>query len=610
MTSRRRLRSMVRLMFTDGFRAAPAFMTITTVLTVTSAIASVAYVVGFKVITEAALSHNSAEIIWGAVLIAVLYTVGWAFQTVGFSERSALGDRVRLYVQARMAELVTKIESVEHFERPDYLHELDQLRENTRLLGAAPAEILAAIQTVLSVAVMVVLLVSIAPILVLLPLFGIPPVIGSRISVRLRERADERVAEQRRLANELFTLTATAAPAKELRLSGLQEVFVHRYRALGEEVSSSTTRAALLGAAATAVGWLIFAVGFVGGVLLIVIRAANGGVAIGEVVLAVSLLRRAQMQVGQSANLTGQLATTARTAKRFLWLEDFANQSLLPSGPSQSARSGKPDRQPMPTPHRLTTGISLTDVTFQYPRSTETSLEGITLSLPAGATVALVGENGAGKTTLVKLLSRMYRPTSGSISVDGLDLAEFDPVDWRSRVSAIFQDFVPYQLLAAQTVGVGDLARIDDHQAVGTALERANATEVVATLPNGLLTRLGKTFSDGEDLSGGQWQKLALGRGMMRDLPLLLVLDEPTANLDAPTESALFERWVERSKAIAEASGGVTVLVSHRFSTVRMANLVVVMDQGRIIEQGTHRELLGIGGRYAELYELQARSYR
>jgi ATP-binding cassette subfamily B protein len=237
-------------------------------------------------------------------------------------------------------------------------------------------------------------------------------------------------------------------------------------------------------------------------------------------------------------------------------------------------------------------------------------LDGVDLVLVPGTTVAIVGENGAGKTTLVKLLARLYEPTSGRILVDGIDLRRFDVDTWRARVSAGFQDFGRFQFVARESVGIGDLPAAGSEARVLEALERAAARDLPGDLPAGLGTQLGREFEGGVDLSIGQWQKVALGRAMMRRQPLLLILDEPTASLDAPTEHALFERFTEAAKDAAERSGAITILVSHRFSTVRMADLIVVFSEGRINEAGSHDELMRRGGTYAELYELQAAGYR
>jgi len=263
-------------------------------------------------------------------------------------------------------------------------------------------------------------------------------------------------------------------------------------------------------------------------------------------------------------------------------------------------------------PDALVRGIDLVNVSFRYPGIDPAAppiLSDVTLSLPAGKLVALVGENGAGKSTLVKLLSRFYEPSAGEILVDGVPLRRFAIEPWRARLSAGFQDFAQFQFLARETVGVGDLPRVLDRAAVERAMARGGATDVLAALPSGLETQLGKGWPGGVELSGGQWQKLALARAAMRVAPLVILFDEPTAALDAQTEHALFERMAAVAHR-GEARGTVTLVVSHRFSTVRMADLIVVIDRGRVREAGSHAELVARAGLYAELYELQARAYR
>jgi ATP-binding cassette subfamily B protein len=233
-------------------------------------------------------------------------------------------------------------------------------------------------------------------------------------------------------------------------------------------------------------------------------------------------------------------------------------------------------------------------------------LEDVSLEFKPGSVIAIVGENGAGKSTLVKLLCRLYQPSQGRILADGVDLARFRADEWRSRLAGAFQDFFRFEFRARHTVGLGDIPRMEEESAVVTAVGRAGAEDVVGKLASGLATQLGPTWPEGVDVSFGQWQKLALARGFMRDGPLVLVLDEPTAALDAETEHALFERYA----AAARGDGRITILVSHRFSTVRMADRIVVLDGARVAEFGTHEELMSKGGQYAQLYGIQAAAYR
>jgi ATP-binding cassette subfamily B protein len=286
-------------------------------------------------------------------------------------------------------------------------------------------------------------------------------------------------------------------------------------------------------------------------------------------------------------------------SRRLVWLENYTAEL-----------SANTDVE---MPDRLVDGIRLERVSFAYPGADRLALQDVTLHLPAGAVVAVVGENGAGKSTLVKLLAKMYEPTSGEILIDGQPLRRMSAAEWRSRLTGAFQDFYRFEFTAQHSVGLGDLPKLDDEPAVTDAVQRAGANDVVERLPEGLHSQLGPTWPGGQELSFGQWQKLALSRGYMRALPLLMVLDEPTAALDAETEHELFERYAAAARGDELASGdvgGITILVSHRFSTVRMADLIVVLDGSRLAEVGSHEQLMQRDGPYADLYRIQAAAYQ
>jgi ATP-binding cassette subfamily B protein len=286
---------------------------------------------------------------------------------------------------------------------------------------------------------------------------------------------------------------------------------------------------------------------------------------------------------------------TLRAAGHFRWLLE-RGETAAPGG------------HPAPVPARIRDGIEFRNVSFRYPGSKRMVLDGLDLRLPAGATVAIVGENGAGKTTLVKLLCGLYPPTVGRITVDGCDITIFGCDTWRVVISAAFQDFCKFELVVAEAVGIGDVSTLNDRDAARRALERVGAATLEDQLPRGLDTQLGTTWG-GVDLSEGQWQKVALARATRRPRPLVVVLDEPTASLDAYSEASLFERF-ERLATETAGCGAITLLVSHRFSTVRMADLIVVLEAGRVAEQGTHDQLIAAQGIYAELYAIQAAAYR
>jgi ATP-binding cassette subfamily B protein len=280
---------------------------------------------------------------------------------------------------------------------------------------------------------------------------------------------------------------------------------------------------------------------------------------------------------------------------RLAWLEDYA-ASLVRKADA-------------PPPETLREGVRFEHVSFSYPGTERLVLEDVNVTFKPGSVIAIVGENGAGKSTLVKLLCGLYSPDVGRILVDGTDLQRIEPDKWRSRISGAFQDFFKFEFRARHTVGLGDLPRLEDAPAITNAVHRAGAADVVEHLGRGLETQLGPTWPGGAEISFGQWQKLALARGFMRTRPLVLVLDEPTAALDAETEHALFERYAEAARA-GDGTGSITILVSHRFSTVRMADFIVVLDGSRVVEAGTHDELLAKRGQYSELYKIQAAAYR
>ena len=344
-------------------------------------------------------------------------------------------------------------------------------------------------------------------------------------------------------------------------------------------------------------GWLIYAAALMGAVAFVVIRATQSALSLGTVLMAVSLIRRSRAQLAAVAGRAGALSSVSTLARRMLWLQDHAATEKASAG----------DRPP---PATITDGIRFRHVSFRYPGTEHSVLADLDIRLPAGATIALVGENGSGKTTLVKLLLGMYSPSSGAIEVDGVPLAALDPLAWRARSSAAFQDFSRLFLPVVEGVGVAELDRLTDEARATEALERAGAGDLPGALPNGLQTVVGSPATGGVGMSGGQWQKLALGRAMRREDPLLLVLDEPTASLDAHAENELFERYADAARRAGERSGTVTVLVSHRFSTVRAASLILLVADGRIVESGTHAELIAAEGRYAELFALQAAGYR
>jgi len=559
-----------------------------------------------KAMADAAAGRNLRDSVAAGLLLAVVTCGRSVASTAWFAARMRLGEQTGMLMQRRLGELTAAIPTIEHLERPDYLRKLDLVRQDVGSLADLFAMLVRHASQIGRLAVTVGLLTALHPALCVLPLFGIPSLFASGKAQGITRRLEEAVAEHRRLEVHLQSLAWDEGPGKEVRVFGLSDELLKRHARTRAAVDQHADRETLKATLVVSLGWLVFAVGFVGAIAFVVAEAAAGRSTVGDVVLALTLAGQAN---GSAANMAGAVGWATRSlgvAGRYVWLTEYAE------------RAARRVMEPAPVPERLARGISLDGVSFTYPGTERLVLDEITLELAAGSTVALVGENGAGKTTLVKLLCGMYLPSEGRVLVDGVDLRRLDIAGWRAQTSAGFQDFARFMMLVRQSVGVGDVQNVENAGAVAGALERAHASDVVAQLPYGLETQLGRHFRPGVGqaaassmaLSEGQWQKLALGRAMMRPAPLLLVLDEPTAALDAPSEHALFERYAGAARRTAAVNGGITVLVSHRFSTVRMADVIVVMEKGRVLAVGSHRELIETCELYAELYEMQARAYR
>jgi ATP-binding cassette subfamily B protein len=538
--------------------------------------------------------EQDATLVYGAAAgLGLSATATWFLRTVSTRVQRRFRDKVTIALEAHVARLQATVATVAHHERPEYLDLLAMLRDQVFVLDHMYMSLFSTCGWILRLGVTLALLASVHPALVLLALFALPAVWTSAWRPAVENVALERAGQPKRLARHLFTLATTTSAGKELRVTLIGDRLAADRRSAWERGFAPVAAARRRSAAWHATAWGIFGAGYVAAIVFV---TQVVGASASQVLLVLAAGSRLSSYVSATVGELGFLrGFWMDGARRLAWLEDYA-----------ASLSASAD---LPVPDRVRTGIRLDAVSFSYPGTTRLALDNVSLLLPAGSVVALVGENGAGKTTLVKLLAKMYEPTSGAILVDDTPLARVRADEWRTRLAGAFQDFFRFELLARQTVGVGDVPRLDDEAAVAAAVDRAGAQDVVTHLPSGLTTQLGPTWPGGMDLSFGQWQKLALSRGFMRDEPLLLVLDEPTAALDAETEHALFERYAAAARTDS-STGRVTVLVSHRFSTVRMANLIVVLDGARVVESGSHQELMARQGRYAELYGIQAAAYR
>lgn len=542
-------------------------------------------------------AHDITRVAWAGALVAAAFPVTSAMQLIASNARISLTEAVGFEFDHRIADIVATIPSLEHHERTDFADQIQILRASRNALGQSLQQIIQIVNVIVMTVVLLIALGSVQPRLLAIVVLGVPAIVGSRLRYRWRRNGENESASPGRLAQHLTGLAIDPQAGMELRVFGLRSEIRSRLYTANRRWRIPYARAEFRSTLSTLVEDGVFALGLTAMLGWLLIGAVHGSVTIGTLVLAAYGAMQIQSLVVGAARMTGMLSDTLRAAARFLWLRDTAEQ-LRAEYRGHAA-----------PPERIRSGLRLENVSYRYPDAEEPAVSGVSLDLPAGSVVALVGENGAGKSTLVKLLLGLCRPTSGRILVDGVDLADVDIDAWRAATTGAFQDYARFEFLARETVGVGSLEHLDDRDAVGVALGEAGATDVLGALPEGLDTQLGTAWEGGVDLSGGQWQKLALGRALMRREPLLEIFDEPTSNLDAPTEHAMFERYTAAARQ-GRTRGAITVLVTHRFSTVRDADLIVVLADSRVAEFGSHDELMHLGGRYAELYELHARGYR
>ncbi len=553
--------------------------------------------VALRSATDAATGHDVSAATIAGLAIGVGVIGVLVLGHFAFANYFEIVEAAMISMDAELMTVVNGSARLDHHERPEYADKITVLRRELGGLIRGMQGLLSMLTLAVSLGVTAVLLASVNLWLLLLPLMAVPSVLAGRRATAILDRGKEASAADSRASWHLFHLATRAAPAKELRVLRLQEEIRRRnarlWNSAGRTLLVAERRATLF----TTAGQLVFALGYLIAVLVVVRQAVAGNSGVGDVILVITLATQVNQQVSGAVDELRNLQHTAHGLTRLRWLRQLiADQQPPPAD--------------MPVPEALRTGIELRGVHFAYPGTDRPVLTDVNLVLPAGATVAIVGENGSGKTTLVKLLCRFYEATGGVITVDAVDIRRVPLDAWRERIAAGFQDFVRFELIARQTIGVGDLPHLDNEPAVHAALNRADASDVIDRLDNGLATQLGRSYTDGAELSGGQWQKLALGRAMMRESPLLLVLDEPTAALDAEAEHQLFEQYAANARRVGNDTGAITILVSHRFSTVRMADLIVVIADGRIAESGSHDALMAAHGLYAELYELQAAAFQ
>ena len=478
-----------------------------------------------------------------------------------------------------------------HFESAEYQDRLERARRQAAGRNALLSQIFGQAQDMLTVATLAAGLFFYAPwLILLLPVSFLPSVWGETRFNTLAYMLSRWRTPERRELEYLRHVGASAETAKEVKLFGLGDYLIERFRGLAHQIFLENRRVATLRAAWGTVFSAIATLTYYAAYAFIVWRTISGHFTLGDLAfLSGSFLRL-------NGLFQKLLLGFTQIAGQSMYLDDlFSFFEIAPTV--------LPPAAPKPFPVPISQKIVFDRVGFKYPETDNWVVRDLSFTLLAGETLALVGENGAGKTTIVKLLTRLYDPSEGRITIDGVDLRDMAPADIHARVGVIFQDFIRYSFSARDNIGVGRVeARRDQHR-IDLAAEQSLADGVIARLPKGYDQQLGRLFRQGRDLSGGEWQKIAIARAYMRDAELI-ILDEPTAALDAKAEAEVFARF----KSLA--AGKTAVIISHRFSTVRMADRILVLDDGAILEAGTHEELVSMNGRYAELFELQAAGYR
>ncbi|WP_116106685.1 ABC transporter ATP-binding protein [Lewinella sp. IMCC34191] len=478
-----------------------------------------------------------------------------------------------------------------HFEDSEFYDKMERARRQTTSRSTLISQLLAQFQSTVTLVFLGVSVAAFNPWLIaLLVVAVIPSFIQENYFNQQVYSLTRSWTPERRELDYLRYIGASDTTAKEVKIFGLADFITERFHELSMKYYHVNRKLSIKRASWGAFFSAISALTYYGAYVLIIFQTISGAITVGSLTFLAGAFR--QMQQG----LQSVLSRFSTIGENALYLQDLFDFFAIT--PNIADRPGS-----IPFPKQLRTGWEFQNVSFRYPNSEDYAIRNLSFTLPAGQKLALVGENGAGKTTLVKLLARLYEPTEGRILLDGRDLRDYELSTLRDNVGVIFQDFFRYQLTARENIVIGRVEEADNDERIDDSARKSLAKEVIDSLSGGYDQLLGRRFAGAVDLSGGQWQKIALARAYMRDAQLL-ILDEPTSALDARAEYEVFQRFT------ALIEGKTAVLISHRFSTVRMADHILFLEYGGLLEEGSHEELLALGGRYAELFELQAAGYR
>ena len=543
-----------------------------------------------EIITQINTSPADYEQLWNYVLLEFIIIIIADIINRGIAiSDGLLGDKYNIISSEKMIRKTSKIDMAQ-LEDSEFYDKLERARQQTQGRVGLMSTSLSQLQSLISISTLIAGLVYFQPMLIVLLALSIIPLFINEIRFSGQQYSLSRswTAERREL-DYLRYIGANDKTAKEIKLFGLTDFIASRFKKLSEEYYQINKKLTIKRSAYSAVFNILGVVCYYAAYLVIIKSVLDGQITVGELTFLSASFNRLRN------SLQSFFTNFTQITQRALYLKDYFDFIDLEIPDAQKSF--------LELPQAITQGFELVNVHFGYPESEHEVLKGVSFKLKAGEKMAFVGENGAGKTTLIKLMLRFYEPTQGEILLDGVNINRYDKAHYQKMFGVIFQDFFRYEFTLCENIAVGAIDAVTDNHRIGQAAELSLASEVIDVLEEGVETQLGKRFKKGQELSGGQWQKVALARAYMKDAKVM-ILDEPTAALDAKAEYEVFERFIDLTK------GKTSIIISHRFSTVRMADRILVLKNGKILELGTHDELMETPKLYAELFELQAQGYK
>jgi len=543
-----------------------------------------------EIILQVSLDEQDLTRLWTYVAIELLVVIisDLLGRAINLTD-GLLGD---LYSNASSEKIIRKTNelTMEQLEDPEFYDKLERARTQTNSRVNLMTNALSQVESIISILSLIAGLIYFEPILILILIISIIPSFINEVKYSSHRYSLARSwTSERRELDYLRYIGANNTTAKEIKLFGLTDFIALRFKNLSDSYYLLNKNLSIKQAAFGSLFNLLGTLSYYGAYILIIVRVLSGAITIGELTFLSGSFNRLRN------NLQGFFTRFTRISESALYLQDYFDFIDIEVETSSKERISIPDE--------IKVGFELKNVHFAYPGNTSEVLKGISFSIKAGEKIAFVGQNGAGKTTLIKLILRFYEPTKGEILLDGININRFDLAEFRERFGVIFQDFFKYEFTLRENIAVGNIAEVENDEMINYAASQSLANQVVAEMTEGIDQQLGRRFAKGQELSGGQWQKVALARAYMKNADIM-ILDEPTSALDAQAEFDVFERF------IALTEGKTSIIISHRFSTVRMANRILVLEDGKVAEIGTHEELMANGKLYADLFKLQAAGYQ